>query len=63
MLGDLGLVELLILVIILVILFYPSRMKDIVKNFGIAVKAFKEGAREVEEELKDDSAGKSKKKR
>ncbi len=55
--GDLGLVELLILIIFFIVLFYPQRVRDIVKNIGIAVKAFKEGAKEVEKELEEKSGG------
>lgn len=47
-----GLGEVLLLIIILIVLFFPSKAKDLVKNVGIAVRAFQEGAREVEKELK-----------
>ncbi len=59
--GDLGIVELLILIFIIVIIFYPKRMRDIVKNFGIAVKAFKEGVREVEAEINEEGGSNAKK--
>ena len=50
---DLGLSEILILILLIIILFYPQKTKDIVKNLGVAVKAFKEGTKEVEKELKE----------
>jgi sec-independent protein translocase protein TatA len=45
-----GLTELVILVIILIVLLFPGKIKEIAKNFGEAVKSFKKGMGEIEEE-------------
>ena len=47
-----GLTEIIILILIVIVLFFPQRAKDLVRNIGIAIAAFKEGAREVENEIK-----------
>lgn len=49
---NLGLTEIIILILIIIVLFFPQKTKDLVKNIGIAIGALKEGTREVEKELK-----------
>jgi len=49
---DLGLAEIVILAIIIIVLFFPHRTKDLVRNLGIAVGAVKEATKEVREEMK-----------
>ena len=52
---NMGLTEIIILVLIIIILFFPNKTKDIVKNIGVAIGALKEGTKEVEKELKNDA--------
>ena len=49
---DLGLTEILILLLIVIVLFFPHKTRDIVRNIGIAIGAVKEGKKEVEAQLK-----------
>lgn len=49
---NMGLTEIIILVLIIIVLFFPQKTKDLVRNMGVAIGAFKEGAKEVEKEIK-----------
>ena len=55
---DLGLTEILILLLIVIVLFFPHKTRDIVRNIGIAIGAVKEGKKEVEAQLKSDGSNK-----
>ncbi|GEM_PF-5146175 len=52
---DLGLTEIIILALLVIVLFFPHKTRDLVRNIGIAIGAFNEGKREVEKQLKASS--------
>ncbi len=57
---NIGITEIILIIIVLVVLFFPYKAKDFIRNIGVAIRAFQEGAREVEKELR---GGEKKRKR
>lgn len=53
----LGAPEVILIVIVILLLFGAKRIPELMKSMGKGVKSFKEGMKEVEDEIKaDDSA-------
>lgn len=51
--GQLSIAHMILLVIILLIFFGPSRLPQLGQSLGKAIKGFKEGLNEVNAEVKD----------
>lgn len=49
----LGITELIILIIALIVLFKPDRVKDIARSFGSAIKEFNKSLKETEKQVKE----------
>ncbi len=54
MLPNLGLSELIIILVIVLILFGAKRLPDVAKGLGRSIKAFKDGMDESSSDKKDD---------
>ncbi len=52
MIGGIGIWELIIILVIILLLFGASRLKDIGKSLGEGIKGFKQAVKEDEEEPK-----------
>lgn len=53
----LGAPEVILIVLVILLLFGAKRIPELMKSMGKGVKSFKEGMKEVEDEIKaDDSA-------
>ncbi|MCQ2064598.1 MAG: twin-arginine translocase TatA/TatE family subunit [Bacteroidaceae bacterium] len=55
LLGGLGTGELIVIVLVILLLFGAKRIPDLMKSMGKGVKSFKQGMKEVEDEI--NSAG------
>lgn len=53
MIGNLGLPELLTILLIVLVLFGAKRLPEIARSIGSSVHAFKKGIRSVDAEIKD----------
>ena len=61
-LGNLGVVEIVLIALIVLLLFGGRKIPELMKGVGKGVKSFKQGLNEVEDEIKkasDDTKGKS----
>ncbi len=57
----LGSSEVILLVVVILLLFGAKRIPELMKSMGKGVKSFKEGMKEVEDDIKsDDSASENK---
>jgi sec-independent protein translocase protein TatA len=61
MLPNVGMGELLIILVIVLLLFGAKRLPDVAKGLGRSIKAFKEGMNETTSEPEDKSANNDKK--
>ena len=52
-LGNIGTGEIIIIVLIVLLLFGGAKIPELMKGLGKGVKSFKDGLKEVEEEIKD----------
>jgi sec-independent protein translocase protein TatA len=48
--GGIGFVELVIILVIVLLIFGPKKLPDLVRGFGQAIRGFKESARDTEHE-------------
>lgn len=51
LLGGLGTGELIVIVLVILLLFGAKRIPDLMKSMGKGVKSFKQGMKEVEDEI------------
>lgn len=57
--GGLGASEVLLITLVVLLFFGGKRIPELMKGLGKGVRSFKDGMKEVEDEIKDtDSAGK-----
>lgn len=57
--GGLGASEVLLIALVVLLFFGGKRIPELMKGLGKGVRSFKDGMKEVEDEIKDtDSAGK-----
>ncbi len=61
LLGGLGTGEIIVIVLVILLLFGAKRIPDLMKSMGKGVKSFKEGMKEVEDEIKSDDSASEKK--
>jgi len=54
LLGGLGTGEVIVIVLVVLLLFGAKRIPDLMKSMGKGVKSFKEGMKEVENDIKSD---------
>ncbi|MGX8690161.1 MAG: twin-arginine translocase TatA/TatE family subunit [Bacteroidaceae bacterium] len=59
--GGLGTTEVILIVLVILLLFGAKRIPDLMKSMGKGVKSFKQGMKEVEDELKTNDAAESSK--
>lgn len=52
-LGNLGTGEIILIALIVLLLFGGAKIPELMKGLGKGVKSFKDGLKEVEEEIKD----------
>ena len=52
-LGNIGTGEIIIIVLIVLLLFGGAKIPELMKGLGKGVKSFKDGLKEVEDEIKD----------
>ena len=52
-LGNLGMPELIIIAFIILLLFGAKRIPDLMKGIGKGVKSFKEGMKDVDDDVKE----------
>ena len=52
-LGNIGTGEIIIIALIVLLLFGGAKIPEVMKGLGKGVKSFKDGLKEVEEEIKD----------
>lgn len=52
-LGNLGTGEIILIVLIVLLLFGGAKIPELMKGLGKGVKSFKDGLKEVEDEIKD----------
>lgn len=57
--GGLGTTEVILIVLVILLLFGAKRIPDLMKSMGKGVKSFKQGMKEVEDELKTNDAAES----
>jgi len=53
--GNLGFTEILLIAVVLLLLFGPSKLPELGKSLGKGIQEFKKAGRELTEPLKDDS--------
>ncbi len=53
-LGNIGATEIIIVALIILLLFGGKKIPELMKGMGKGVKAFKDGMKGVEDDLKDD---------
>jgi len=53
-LGTIGLPQIIIIVFAILLLFGGKKIPELMKGIGKGVRSFKEGMKEVEDEIKDD---------
>ena len=61
LIGGLGTKEVILIVLVILLLFGAKRIPDLMKSMGKGVKSFKQGMKEVEDELKSNDAAESSK--
>lgn len=54
MIGNLGMGEILLILVVFLLLFGAKRLPDVAKGLGRSVKAFKEGMNEPEDKKPED---------
>ncbi|HLO68600.1 MAG TPA: twin-arginine translocase TatA/TatE family subunit [Holophaga sp.] len=59
--GNLGLTEMLLIGILLLIFFGPSKLPELGKALGKGIQEFKKASREITDSVKDDAPGGEKK--
>ncbi|MCQ2083484.1 MAG: twin-arginine translocase TatA/TatE family subunit [Bacteroidaceae bacterium] len=59
--AGLGTGEIIVIVLVILLLFGAKRIPDLMKSMGKGVKSFKEGMKDVENELKSDDSASDKK--
>ena len=52
-LGNIGTGEIIIIVLIVLLLFGGAKIPELMKGLGKGVKSFRDGLKEVEDEIKD----------
>ncbi|MCQ2056645.1 MAG: twin-arginine translocase TatA/TatE family subunit [Bacteroidaceae bacterium] len=57
----LGTPEIILILVVILLLFGAKRIPDLMKSMGKGVKSFKEGMKEVEDEIKSDDSASEKK--
>ncbi len=57
MLPNVGMGELVVILLIVLILFGAKRLPDLAKGLGRSIKAFKDGMHDITEDKKDDQSG------
>lgn len=55
MLGNIGLPELLVIMVIVLLLFGAKRLPEIAQSLGRSIHAFKKGVKDVEQEITDET--------
>lgn len=64
MLGDIGFPELLLILVIALVIFGPSKLPELGKGLGRGIREFKKATKEITDEvsgaIKDDTAAASK---
>lgn len=60
-LGNLGTGEIIIIAIVILLLFGGKKIPELMKGVGKGVKSFKDGLKEVEEEIKKEDTNTDKK--
>ena len=60
MLGDIGLPELLVILVIVLVVFGPGKLPDVGKAIGDALRGFKKALKESEESIEDKTSEKEK---
>jgi sec-independent protein translocase protein TatA len=53
--GNLGVTEILLIAVVLLLLFGPSKLPELGKSLGRSIQEFKKASRELTEPVKDDS--------
>lgn len=53
--GNLGITEILLIAVVLLLLFGPSKLPELGKSLGKGIQEFKKASRELTEPLKDDA--------
>ncbi|WP_005035031.1 twin-arginine translocase TatA/TatE family subunit [Holophaga foetida] len=53
--GNLGITEILLIALVLLLLFGPSKLPELGKSLGKGIQEFKKAGRELTESVKDDS--------
>ena len=61
LIGGLGTTEVILIVLVILLLFGAKRIPDLMKSMGKGVKSFKQGMKEVEDEIKSNDAAESSK--
>ena len=56
--GNIGVPELIIIVVLILLLFGAKRIPELMKSMGKGVRSFKEGMNEIEKDLDPDKDGK-----
>lgn len=51
--GSLGFWEILLIVLVVILLFGGKKIPELMRGLGKGVKSFKDGLREIEDEVKD----------
>ena len=59
MLPNVGMGELLVVLIIVLLLFGAKRLPEVAKGLGRSIKAFKDGMKDVDDDKNDNEQGKS----
>ena len=57
----LGTPEIILILVVILLLFGAKRIPDLMKSLGKGVKSFKEGMKEVEDDIKSDDSASEKK--
>jgi sec-independent protein translocase protein TatA len=60
MLGDIGLPELLVILVIVLVVFGPGKLPDVGKAIGDALRGFKKALKDPEESIEDKTSEKEK---
>lgn len=53
--GNIGVPELIIIVVLILLLFGAKRIPDLMKSMGKGVRSFKEGINEIEKDVSSDT--------
>ena len=57
-LGNIGMPEIILLALVVLLAFGGKKIPELMKGMGKGIKSFKEGMREVDEEIKKDDDSK-----